>query len=391
MTNVNRRQWFAFFCLALCVYLLKGMQPGPVAFMTATSVVFLFWYLHSIKLALTNLRTIVWLVFALGLLFLAFRDEFPVFLDEHQTGGWLGGDMTPGQIRKLKTSHKVAVELYMDQPPTHEQRYFKEGVLIGSSDGLTYKLKAEALDPHLMPQARHWADMNLHEAGLEEKAKTVENWWKKDFTYSLEPGAIPGEHPLDHFLFQSKTGFCEHYAAALTSLLRLNGIEARVVVGFYGGVWNPILHRLTYEDADAHAWVEALNPSTHRWKRLDPTLWVNPDLNRHRSDYSGGVGFLVALGGAAALLFGLRPLYRGYRGNRDPLTIFLKKLDMLEGKQGLSLRGNTISERVERLRDSNPESETEMNESLSLYLSTYYGSDPTPEKKPALLASLRKW
>jgi transglutaminase-like putative cysteine protease len=93
------------------------------------------------------------------------------------------------------------------------------------------------------------------------------------FTYTRTPGRV---RTLGEFLAVTKTGYCEHYAAAAANLLRFAGIPSRVVTGYAGGQWNPWLRTLTVRDADAHAWVEAWDEASDRWLRYDPTLGVEP-------------------------------------------------------------------------------------------------------------------
>lgn len=95
------------------------------------------------------------------------------------------------------------------------------------------------------------------------------------FFYTQRPGRIGN---LSDFLFHARRGFCEHYAAAAASLLRLGGIPARVVTGYRGGEWNPWLRKITVRDSDAHAWVEAWDTASGEWLRYDPTNDVAPDL-----------------------------------------------------------------------------------------------------------------
>ncbi|HVY63290.1 MAG TPA: DUF3488 and transglutaminase-like domain-containing protein, partial [Gammaproteobacteria bacterium] len=59
------------------------------------------------------------------------------------------------------------------------------------------------------------------------------------FQYTLTPPAL-GPQPVDEFLFETREGFCEHYASALTVLLRAAGLPARVVTGYQGGELNSI-------------------------------------------------------------------------------------------------------------------------------------------------------
>ncbi|MCX7868891.1 MAG: transglutaminase family protein, partial [Terrimicrobiaceae bacterium] len=98
------------------------------------------------------------------------------------------------------------------------------------------------------------------------------------FTYSLRPGRI-GRLQIGKFLGETRTGFCEHYAAAAANILRAAGIPARVVAGFRGGSWNPWTQTLTVKALHAHAWVEAWDSESSRWVRFDPTDAVTTELS----------------------------------------------------------------------------------------------------------------
>lgn len=95
------------------------------------------------------------------------------------------------------------------------------------------------------------------------------------FVYSLSPGAYASP-ALDEFLFKRKIGFCEHYAAAFASLMRLAGVPARVVIGYQGGEYNEIGHYLIVRQSDAHAWCE-VHLRGQGWQRVDPTGVIAPD------------------------------------------------------------------------------------------------------------------
>lgn len=93
------------------------------------------------------------------------------------------------------------------------------------------------------------------------------------FVYSQLPGQIV---TVDDFLFKQKKGFCEHYAATFATLMRAAGVPARVVVGFYGGVYNDYGNYLLVRDREAHAWTE-IYLKGQGWHRIDPTSAVSPD------------------------------------------------------------------------------------------------------------------
>ncbi len=96
----------------------------------------------------------------------------------------------------------------------------------------------------------------------------------EDFTYTLAPGVVHPRDPVDGFLFDSRRGFCEHYASAFAVLLRGAGIPARIVTGYQGGEFNPRGNYLIVRQSDAHAWTEALIDGA--WERFDPTGAVSP-------------------------------------------------------------------------------------------------------------------
>ena len=74
---------------------------------------------------------------------------------------------------------------------------------------------------------------------------------------------------LDRFLFSRKTGTCEHFATALTLMLRAVGIPARLITGFSGADWNAIGGFYSVRERFAHSWTEAYIDG--RWRPLDAT------------------------------------------------------------------------------------------------------------------------
>jgi len=98
---------------------------------------------------------------------------------------------------------------------------------------------------------------------------------RQPFVYTLSPPRYQ-DNPVDQFLFESREGFCEHYASAFTQLMRLAGIPARMVVGFQGGEFNRVGDYYAIRNYDAHAWSEVwLDPQG--WVRVDPTAAVAPE------------------------------------------------------------------------------------------------------------------
>ncbi|MGO9931499.1 MAG: DUF3488 and DUF4129 domain-containing transglutaminase family protein [Steroidobacteraceae bacterium] len=97
---------------------------------------------------------------------------------------------------------------------------------------------------------------------------------QQEFYYTLSPPKLGG-NPVDEFLFDTKRGFCEHYASAFAALARAAGIPARVVTGYQGGTLNPFGDYWILRQSDAHAWDEVWIGG-RGWVRVDPTSAIAP-------------------------------------------------------------------------------------------------------------------
>ena len=103
----------------------------------------------------------------------------------------------------------------------------------------------------------------------------AENFFNQQFlTYTLNPPLL-GTDMVDEFVFDTKRGFCEHFAAAFVFALRAAGVPARVVAGYQGGEINPVDGYLVVRQYDAHAWAEAWIAG-RGWVRIDPTAISAP-------------------------------------------------------------------------------------------------------------------
>ena len=153
-----------------------------------------------------------------------------------------------------------------------------------------------------------------------------------DFTYSERPTPpAAGRAPLDAFLFDTKEGYCQHFAGAMALLLRMGGVPTRVATGFSPGGFSKRRDAWIVRDTDAHAWVEAWFDDLG-WVTFDPT----PDATPARSQIAalqaapppaatpGGVaGAVPGVGGQASRrLNGVRPdlLFDPQRNNPGGAT-----------------------------------------------------------------------
>jgi len=158
------------------------------------------------------------------------------------------------------------------------------------------------------PKARILArSLGKGTADTQEKIQQILAYFtENNFTYTLTPPRL-GAHPMDEFLFETRQGYCEHYAGALAFLLNVLEVRARVVGGYLGGELNPYGNYLSIRQSFAHAWVEAYTPD-RGWIRIDPTLAVAP--NRLEQNPDGSFSYSA--------------------GARDALSVFKKMGFMLE-------------------------------------------------------------
>jgi transglutaminase-like putative cysteine protease len=108
-----------------------------------------------------------------------------------------------------------------------------------------------------------------------DKAKTIENYFDRpDFTYNKENIPYPAEEQdfVDHFLFETMRGYCDHFSTAMVVMLRAIDIPARWVKGYTDGSLSVYqgeqMNAVT--NNDAHSWVEVYFPETG-WVPFEPT------------------------------------------------------------------------------------------------------------------------
>ncbi len=127
------------------------------------------------------------------------------------------------------------------------------------------------------PRARQLAlDIRARTASDADFARAVLDWFRDNgLEYSLEPD-VTSIDSVDTTLFDSKLGFCGHFASSYAMIMRAAGVPARVVTGYLGGEWNPVGGYLIVRQSDAHAWTEVWLDSSG-WTRIDPTAVVAPE------------------------------------------------------------------------------------------------------------------
>jgi transglutaminase-like putative cysteine protease len=128
-------------------------------------------------------------------------------------------------------------------------------------------LRLPDLNPKIAELARQVASTATNNY---DRATAIQNYLRDNFRYTLDPSAIEAKDPIDSFLFKSKSGYCEYFAAAMAVMLRTLNIPSRLVNGFQTGTYNRIGKDLVVRARDAHSWVEVYFPN-YGWITFDPT------------------------------------------------------------------------------------------------------------------------
>lgn len=143
----------------------------------------------------------------------------------------------------------------------------------------TVRAYATRLPPQGNPRARAMAMRWRAQAPAPRAiiARALAWFRSRPFVYTLTPQAIAGRgQQIDAFLFDTREGFCAHYASAFTFLMRAAGLPARVVTGYLGGQPSIVSDYWLVRSADAHAWSEVWIEGAG-WLRIDPTATVAPE------------------------------------------------------------------------------------------------------------------
>ncbi len=159
---------------------------------------------------------------------------------------------------------------HLPHPPGIRQTYevwqsaYDRRWTAGTEVGARYLL--EHGSPRLLDLARQAAGQASTRLG---QASAVERFLRTRYTYTLD---VPGgeERPVEAFLFDRGSGYCEHFASAMALMLRTLGVPTRLVTGFLVQEWNAFGRYAIVRQGDAHAWVEVFLPESG-WTRFDPT------------------------------------------------------------------------------------------------------------------------
>ena len=102
-----------------------------------------------------------------------------------------------------------------------------------------------------------------------EKAMALQEHLRRHYTYTLAAPVIPdAAEPVDYFLFESRQGYCQHFAQAFTVLARLAGLPSRLATGYSPGTHNLLTNSFDVYEYHAHAWTQIF---------IEPYGWLTFD------------------------------------------------------------------------------------------------------------------
>jgi len=178
-------------------------------------------------------------------------------------------------------------QLIADKPVTQRLRYQMRSHLHYNTGDLpaSERRRALQLPANITSRMRELAQRWENEAQIQNHGRNENHaavvtgalrfFRQQPFYYTLYPPLL-FDNPVDEFLFESRRGFCEHYASSFVTMMRVAGIPARLVTGYQGGEINPLGGHLVVRQSDAHAWAEVWI-SGAGWQRVDPTAAVAPE------------------------------------------------------------------------------------------------------------------
>ncbi|MBC8065937.1 MAG: transglutaminase domain-containing protein [Chlorobia bacterium] len=195
----------------------------------------------------------------------------------------LGCVPVPGELTQLDNSDNTTIrqDATITIITTGKTTLFKgRSIVSGSSNdptdairtvpaGMEALLSTTGIRPSVYDLANRSAASGSNDY---ERAQLIKREIERRVKYNLLAAAVPaGLDPVETFLFETKEGYCDLFASAMTVMARSVGIPARMVVGYY-----PISGekdddgRYVILESEKHAWAE-LFFENHGWVVFDAT------------------------------------------------------------------------------------------------------------------------
>ncbi len=172
-------------------------------------------------------------------------------------------DLLGIRLRSAATTYTVVAAL----PSVDEARLRTAGTVYPNWITVHYLQVPESVPARVRQLAR---EITKDAYSPYDKARAIEAYLRR-IPYSLNvPLPPPGRDVVDWFLFDLRQGYCDYYATAFVVLARLNGIPARIAIGYAQGTWLPDSGTYRVTEREAHTWPEVYFPG-YGWIPFEPT------------------------------------------------------------------------------------------------------------------------
>ncbi len=172
--------------------------------------------------------------------------------------------------RNRNTSDGLAYTIVSDQPVLTPADLTRGGGGMSHKDFAHYT----RLPADFPAEVRSTAAQVVDRAGARTeyaKARALQDWFRSDFQYSLDPRLETDHAPPIVAFLHLKRGWCEQFAGTYAAMARSLGLPSRVAIGFTPGRPDP--NRPGTFDVfgrQAHAWPEVWFPG-QGWVAFEPT------------------------------------------------------------------------------------------------------------------------
>ncbi|KAF0245859.1 MAG: hypothetical protein FD180_1218 [Planctomycetota bacterium] len=185
----------------------------------------------------------------------------------------------PGMAREGRATYKVVSDAAGIDPADFEPK--------PRSPSPRYLQIWNAKDADILKVAK---DITYGASTAARKAVLIEGWLQSNFEYSTEFDPSSETDPVRALLFSEKRGYCVHFAAAMSVMLRALDIPCRIAQGLYGGEWSEREQLSMFRFSDAHAWVEVWLGPRAGWVPFDPTPRLQGGGGEENpEDFAGGL------------------------------------------------------------------------------------------------------
>jgi transglutaminase-like putative cysteine protease len=194
-------------------------------------------------------------------------------------------DGTVTADRTLPGGARYTVTAYVPHPTAREMRAASPTLSDAFGPYVTFELPSQAGPPRpassatIAGRARIEASPYAPVYGLAHRlaggrtdaydvANRIQSFLRTRFAYDTRTPRT--RYPIVTFLLNERRGYCQQFSAAMTLMLRMDGIPARVASGFLPGSRDSANGAFTLRGPDAHAWVEVFFDGIG-WVPFDPT------------------------------------------------------------------------------------------------------------------------